>query len=193
MKIKKSEWGSELGSPGTIQETLDNLNILVSSFSFVRMNPNSSELTEMEKEIIEFQELIRNHTAYIRNWGYFSQVKRLILELYSPFDITVKSKYGFSIKDVVSVFDQLVSLSEKRMNDRVKFLKNLMKIQRKNELIKKYYEAKGYSSEELNLFLRSLIFLKSDQKSLFYNILAFEDQNIAEIYFLRRILLKFAI
>ncbi|EKO85233.1 hypothetical protein LEP1GSC020_1457 [Leptospira interrogans serovar Grippotyphosa str. 2006006986] len=183
LKIKKNEWGSKLGSPGTTQETLDNLNILVSSFSFVRMNSNSSELTEMEKEIIEFQESIRNHTTYIRNCGYFSQVKRLILELYSPFEITVKSKYGFSIKDAVSVFDQLVLLSEKRMNDRVKFLRNLMKMHKKNDLVKKYYDAKGYSSEELNLFLRSPIFLESDQKNLFHYILAFEDQNIAEIYF----------
>lgn len=98
LKIKKNEWGSKLGLPGTTQETLDNLNILVSSFSFVRMNSNSSELTEMEKGIIEFQESIRNHTTYIRNCGYFSQVKRLILELYSPFEITVKSKYGFQLK-----------------------------------------------------------------------------------------------
>lgn len=69
------------------------------------------------------------------------------------------------------------------MNDRVKFLRNLMKMHKKNDLVKKYYDAKGYSSEELNLFLRSPIFLESDQKNLFHYILAFEDQNIVEIYF----------
>ncbi|WP_254055545.1 hypothetical protein [Leptospira mayottensis] len=183
LQVKKNEWGTEQVSPNTTQLALDSLNNLASSFSYSRMNPNSSELSEMEKEIIEFQERIRNHTAYIRNWGYFSQVKRLILELYSPFEIKVKEKFNFSIKDSITIFDQLIALCEKRMNDRINFLRSLMRIQNKYDLIKEYYTAKGDNGEELNAFLRTSMYQKSSKKDLFNFILAYEDQNIVEIYF----------
>ncbi|EMO51735.1 hypothetical protein [Leptospira noguchii] len=184
LKVNKIEWGLEPVTPDVVQQIFEKLSSLISSYPFIRINQNSSNLPTPEREIIEFQETIRNHTTSIRNWGYYSQVKRIILELYSPFENSVRNKFGFSIEDVISIFDRMVSECEKRMNERYTFLKDLQIISKKEDLIRKYCETKGGDSiEEINLLLRNPIVAKSSKKDLFIHILAYEDQNIIDLYY----------
>ncbi|MCH1911846.1 hypothetical protein L9Z41_17225 [Leptospira noguchii] len=184
LKVNKIEWGLEPVTPNVVQEIFEKLSNLISSYPFLRINQNSSDLPVSEREIIEFQETIRNHTTSIRNWGYYSQVKRIISELYSPFENSVRNKFGFSIEDVISVFDQMVSECEKRMNERYTFLKDLQAISKKEDLIRKYCETKGEDSiEEINLLLHNPIVAKSNRKDLFVHILVYEDQNIIDLYY----------
>lgn len=182
LKIPENEWGREPVLPYTTQEVIDQLRSLISASSFARMKAETFDLPEQDLEITQFQEMVRSHTSGVRNWGYYSQVKRIILELYAPFDKSLKDRFGFSVNEAVSVFDYTIMESERLMSERFKFLKEIRAMPNKVALIKKYFELKGESSGEMGKLLKEPEYLQLDLENLFILLLSYEDQNLEHIF-----------
>lgn len=62
-------------------------------------------------------ELIRQHTAFIRNEGFPSQILRCQQELFAPLDKVFFEKEGFKLTDLVSLLWGLVDAIQKKIND----------------------------------------------------------------------------
>ena len=76
----------KLPTPHIFQELQDALVNLRKSFYFLRLRPDHLDKNMKDLSIMQIQEEIRSHTHTVRNWGHYSQVKRISTEIYQVFD-----------------------------------------------------------------------------------------------------------
>lgn len=62
-------------------------------------------------------ELIRQHTAFVRNEGYGWQLQRLHQEIFRPLDAEFRSREGVSLSDVAKFLWAALETVEKRLNE----------------------------------------------------------------------------
>ncbi|PJZ58458.1 hypothetical protein CH367_07870 [Leptospira barantonii] len=182
LMLPKDMWGKEPLPPHNLQIVHDKIKDLLITFSYSRMNPEVFDLEEKEKGIVMFQEFIRNHTSNIRNWGYFSQVKVILLELYGEFDNLLKEKVGFSPSEVINVFSSMIAQTEKLMTQHSNRLKDMYKSSNRSEMIRRFNLFRGANANEENKLNQVISKLSLNREALFNLILSYENQNLPEIF-----------
>jgi hypothetical protein len=75
--------------------------------------------TPEEKAILLLQERLRNHTHFVRNWGFYRPVIRISRSLYHPLNQLYEDIVGLSATDIITVFEQLVAGIEARLSYRL--------------------------------------------------------------------------
>lgn len=63
------------------------------------------------------QEVLRSHTAVVRNWGYFNAVKRIASEVLASANAEFCTEYGLTLTQVILLFEHLVRRLEGNVND----------------------------------------------------------------------------
>lgn len=109
-------------TPDVMQEIFDLLPALFEAYGEMRV-PSSAEgsgdraggVEQMAAEAV--QEFLRSHTAVVRNWGYFTAVKRIAGEVFGIADAEFQAVYGLTLTQVVLLFEHLVRRLEDRVND----------------------------------------------------------------------------
>ncbi len=159
------------------QETLINFR---KSFYFSRFDANFFDKDLKQKTILQIQEELRMHTHTVRNWGHYSQVKRISLELYGYFDDLMFQNYGYSATNVIEFFDFILSEVEKRLTERFIFLKKLRASKTIEDMVDLYYQTtKTKDSDEMKVFFRQNNF-KLDE--VFLMLLAHFDLFLQDVY-----------
>jgi hypothetical protein len=125
--------------PKDIQEIFDCLTEIGEASKFTNFNVPDSHGDETETKIGEIQDLIRGNTKQVRNWGYHSQVKRLVREIYSNLDEQVFEIHGFTATDVIDVFEAMTTTLEKRNQSRFDNLREVSKIQDKAKIVDVFF------------------------------------------------------
>lgn len=81
---------------------------------------------DKEKSAVRLvQSYLRNHTASVRNWGYYSAVKRITTELFSPLDNDFQGVYGLTLSQLIALFEHLIRRQEQQLSE-----KHLQRVQR---------------------------------------------------------------
>lgn len=109
-------------SPDVMQEIFDRLPALFEAYGRMRVptvaDDSADEVIRTEDLAAEaVQELLRSHTAVVRNWGYFAAVKRIASEVLGSADAEFKAAYSLTLTQVVGLFEHLVRRLEDRVND----------------------------------------------------------------------------
>jgi len=156
LQIKADDLSYEPVSPAILEQIHIHVKKLYKAHNRRQVDPANVDLPTEEKYIMLAQQLICGFTQNIRNWGYFSQVKRIIRELYSPFDKQLLEISGFSVSDVINVFDTILSKIESRSTTRLRDLANLFRKSGKSRqlLVKNYHLLIGLNKKEANQFIK---------------------------------------
>jgi len=106
LTIPADAWGTGVLTPQVMQTVFDTVPKLSQAFLFQRILDGQTVKDDPEALTIRsLQERIRLHTHGVRNWGYFSDVVRLSLDLYHPLDAAMLAHYGFNATDVIEVLN----------------------------------------------------------------------------------------
>lgn len=182
LKVKEVSWGKRPAFPDVIDKVVNALQNIISSFSLSRMRPELLDLPSEEQSIIQFQEMIRGHTSTVRYWGYFNQVITILTELYSPFDKSIKERFGFSITDAVLLFKTLVTEIGKLMTERHKQFSSLSNLKSIDEIVRKYYEDRGADESDLLVALQEISREKMSRDELLIGLISFDDINLYKMF-----------
>lgn len=182
LQVNPEEYGGAPVTPDVVQQAWDALIGIAQSFPSRRMTGKLVGAPEEQASIVLLQEWVRINTQTVRNWGYFSQVKIISKELYSFFDELLLEKAGFRASDVINVFDYMVSSIEETLAARINLLSELYRIKKPKNLVYKYYEIIGQSSEEAKTFIEKLSVESAPIKSIFAMLLSHYDLRLYRNY-----------
>ncbi|EMG12338.1 hypothetical protein LEP1GSC151_0556, partial [Leptospira interrogans serovar Grippotyphosa str. LT2186] len=140
------------------------------------------DLEEKEQGIAIFQEFIRNQTINSRGWGYFSQIERILLELYSPYDDLLKEKIGFSPSDAIIVFSHIARHTEQFLAVYNNTLNDLFKISNSRQLIRKYNSLRNANADEKRILNQAASESSFNREAIMLLIGTIENQNLSEIF-----------
>jgi len=114
----RHKWESREGSaPEVIQQVFDALPALFEAYGHMQA-PSGAGAQARETAAAEaVRAYLRGHTAVVRNWGYFSAVKRIASEVLRGIDTEFASAYGLKATDLLRLFEHLVREMERKMNE----------------------------------------------------------------------------
>jgi hypothetical protein len=140
LTIPADAWGTGLLTPQVMQTVFDTVPKLSQAFLFQRILDGQTVKDDPEALTIRsLQERVRMHTHGVRNWGYFSDVVRLSLDLYHPLDAAMLAHYGFNATDVIEVLKAVVAEFERRQGVRLKTLSQVLRGSNVRQMARLYY------------------------------------------------------
>lgn len=140
LTIPADAWGTGVLTPEVMQTVSDTVPKLSETFLFQRILDGEKIKDDPEAlEIRSLQERVRLHTQVVRNWGYFSHVVRLSLDLYHPLDAAMLAHYGFSTTDAIEVLEAVVAEFERRQGDHWDTLRKVLRGANVGQMARLYY------------------------------------------------------
>ncbi|WP_394541774.1 hypothetical protein [Pantoea sp. SGAir0418] len=109
----------------SIKKSLD---YIFSANMLARFDGGTELETDEEKSAFLMRSLMQGQTTSVRNWGYYTQVKKISLELYRHFNDGLKENFGFSVDNVIKFFEFLMEAIEFRINERISKLQIYYKL-----------------------------------------------------------------
>jgi hypothetical protein len=113
--------------PDVMQEVFDVLPALFEAYAEMRVprrrqapgdEDHDAERLAAEQLATEaVQEVLRSHTAVVRNWGYFNAVRRIAGEVLGSADVEFCGEYGLTLTQTIRLFEHLVRRLERNVND----------------------------------------------------------------------------
>lgn len=110
LTLPDKEWGQPPAESGDFEFAVDTVKQLATAFHRRRLSQMDRPGGVAEKAIITLQELVRDHTQMVRNWGYYDDMIRIVKGLYAPLDEAFATAHGFRAADLVDVIDAILSL-----------------------------------------------------------------------------------
>jgi hypothetical protein len=151
-----AEWGGLPAEPTDIQKAIDTIVELAAAFHHRRFRAIEAETELPGRTVLALQEQLRLHTQIVRNWGYFSEVVQISLELYSPLDEVFRNTVGFGPSDLITTARQLVASLENRSVTRFKWLKQVFREKTVSGLVRAYYKNHPSNRGDADEFLKVL-------------------------------------
>jgi hypothetical protein len=139
MTLPIDQWGVKPTIPTDIQDAIEVLTELGSAFHQRRFKAIEGEKDEQARVVLALQERLRLHTQMVRNWGYFSDVVDISTALYSPMDEALRSVFGFSSTELITVAKCMTRIIERRSTDRINLLSPVFRERNIRRLVKAYY------------------------------------------------------
>lgn len=123
------------------------------SFALRRFSPSSED--SADRHFQAAAEQVRTQTQAIRNWGYPSQVFRILTELFEPFDDDLFVRSGYRISKLVPMCRNIFRLVEDRFEARKRLARPMMRATTVRSVVETYYrtipQISGKSSEFIEL------------------------------------------
>lgn len=182
LRVPQNEWGKYPPTPEVVQTSWTELNRLANSLSMSNMDSSRLDVSTEEKAIYALSTKIRGYTQVVRNWGYYSQVLRISQDLYSVFDSKVTSHFNFSISQVILLFQVLIKITEKKLNNRFSILRKVMRASSKKEMIKTYYRLLEIDEADAEKFIESYVHSSIDKRMIFGLLMSHYDLRSDELY-----------
>lgn len=180
--LMKEDYGVKLITPDVYQNFQDAIIDLARAFSFKRQKAELLDYKHKELSIEQVQEQIRIYTQTVRNWGHYSQVKKISRELYSKFDEEIYTEYSFSASSLIVFFDMLLKETEERANARYLLLKRLFKLDSVNKILIEYNNMLGNDEKNTESLLEFFQDKKLTKRDVQAWIISHYDLRISEVY-----------
>jgi hypothetical protein len=182
LQIKPEGLQRQPFGPDVVTKLWDSLDNLMNAYNYRGLAQGIENEHEDAKAVRLVQQGIRGNTQMVRNWGYFSQVKLISEEIYGYFDDALEGSYGFSATNIIRLFQFLIDEIENASSSRHIALSNLYKLKDKTQLVFKYHEMIGQSSDKADQFINSIDIESISYKSLFSMVVAHYDLWLPDNY-----------
>lgn len=139
LTLPAGEWGKAPSTAQTIQTVFDILPKLADTFFKRRLIAEADEADESRRAIMSLQEKIRLHTQAVRNWGYFSEVKKICREVYAPLDDKLVAAVGYSFSDILDIAETVITVVEDRGKTFMDAMRKVMSARDSKTLVETYF------------------------------------------------------
>ncbi|WP_156477968.1 hypothetical protein, partial [Acetobacter malorum] len=139
LTLPVAEWGYDPFITESMQAVYDSVPKLADTIFKRRLLTNAEEADENQRAIMSLQEKIRLHTQAIRNWGYFSEVKKICREIYVPLDRNLETAFGYTFSDILDVAEALLGVIEERGNNHIDALRRILSAPSSKKMIENYF------------------------------------------------------
>jgi hypothetical protein len=112
--------------PDLSQRVFDGLPNLFEAHGFMQMPLDIEEVSQEQAAVHLVQSYLRNHTASVRNWGYFSAMVRISTELFSALDRDFEKEYRITLTQSIALFEHLIRRLEELISE--KYLRRMQVI-----------------------------------------------------------------
>jgi hypothetical protein len=175
-----AEWGKLPAALADIQKAIDTIVELAEAFHIRRFKALEGEADLQARTVLELQERLRMNTQVVRNWGYFSDVAQISMELYAPLDALFRNVLGFGASDLITTARHLVALLESRSSERFKWMKRVFREKTTTSLVRAYYKYNPHVKGDADEFLK-VIPKGVTRQDIVYRLMAHADLFLAEI------------
>lgn len=155
LQIPSNKIADEVTKPHLVQNIFNSLPQLRYSFPLKRIEEIKKIKNEEEKSILTFQEQLRNHTQFVRNWGYSERVIKISERLYHPLDNLYKKNIGLEATKLIYIFEYLVKGIERQVTQLSNDIKEVISQKNIQDMMDKFYEKfsqiEGKKEELINL------------------------------------------
>ncbi|AKR43755.1 hypothetical protein [Methylophilus sp. TWE2] len=182
LSIPPNEMGKLPALPHITQQIMDNITDLLRSYAFSRISPELLEASVIDKAIHHVQEAVRGYTQTVRNWGYHKQVLTFSKEIYSHFDAQVEAKFGFTVSNVIDVFEQHLETIEEQLTKRLNNLREIQALKKPRSMLNKYHEINSALDRKDIIEGQDLEFFKLPPRNAFMWIMTHYDLFLSEMY-----------
>jgi len=182
LQTKPEELQRQPFGPDEVQELWDALINLMQAHNYRDLEQGIEDELEEEKAVRLLQRGMRGYTQMVRNWGYFLQVKSISQEIYGHFDGLLEEAYGFSVSNIIDLFQLLIDETETANSNRYQSLSKLYKLKDKTELVFKYYELIGEAPDKADQFIQGIDIESIPCKALFVMLMSHYDLWLHENY-----------
>jgi hypothetical protein len=139
LTIGRWEWGAEPATPSDIQTAIDTVKAVCAAFHKQRLHQLDQTHAPDALVVIGLQELTRDHTQMVRNWGYYDDMLRIVRAWHEPLDALLQAHHGFSGSDLISTAERLVESHQKRLGERFILLKDIFKGRTKKKIVQDFF------------------------------------------------------
>lgn len=139
LRLRPTEWGKEQPMPQQLQPIIEDLRSLADAFHQRRYLQSVEDKSPQERVVLSFQERMRLHTQFVRNWGYESEVRRISRELYGALDVQFNRTHGFSASELISVAEALERNLSERINARFQLLRRILRQKSVRQMVRLYH------------------------------------------------------
>ena len=140
LTLTYDEWGASPALPDDIQKAIDTITELADAFHHRRFKAIEGSADPQARTLLALQERVRLHTQAVRNWGYFSEVKQISIELYAPLDEKFRIALGFGASDLITTASHLIAIFEKRSSERLRWLQRVFREKTTPRMVRAYYK-----------------------------------------------------
>lgn len=164
-------------TPEVILEINKCLNMAEQAFMHMRL-PEDRQPQAIEAAA----EAIRSHTAFTRNEGRTSQLRRLHLEIFRPLDDAFRKREGFSLTDCADGLWKLVDAIEKRINQNLQVRQRIIRHSKPRAIIKAFAE---YCNADPKAIAAEMSAYSSDRSSVRSAVWNWFDTDNFRFFFFR--------
>ena len=141
------EWGVAPAFAQVMSTVFDTMPKLAMAVFHQRLVERDRQVDPAEKVVLSLQERIRLHTQAVRNWGYYTEVLRILRALYADLDAPMRAKLGFGPTDLVAIGETLVKDLEAQSSERNKALAKTFSGRNARQVIRLYYKHFGMEGD----------------------------------------------
>lgn len=156
LAMTAEEWGTDPATGEDVAAMIKLMKELADAFHFRRFSALEGEGDAQARAVLSMQEKLRLHTQAVRNWGSFSQVVRLVAELFAPLDDGLRASKGFSATDLIVTARQMVKLLEDRTNERFRWMHRVFREHKPRKIVQAYFKNHPYVEGDPDEFLREI-------------------------------------
>ncbi|WAP70436.1 hypothetical protein [Jiella pelagia] len=160
LTLPADEWGKIPSTAETIQTVFDIIPKLSDTFFKRRLIAKADEIDKVQRAIMSLQEKIRLHTQAVRNWGYFSEVKKICREVYAPLDDKLVAAVGYSFTDILDIAEAVHTAIDERCNTWMDAMKKVISSRKSRTAVETYFREmpnlKGTPDELLALLPKGI-------------------------------------
>jgi hypothetical protein len=139
LTLPAAEWGEAPSTAEVMQTVFDIVPEISDTIFKRRLIAEADEADEGERALMALQERVRLHTQAVRNWGYFSEVKLICRELYTPLDAKLEAAAGYTFSDILDVSEIILATIERRGNDHMDALKRVLGARDGKSMVEAYF------------------------------------------------------
>jgi hypothetical protein len=160
----------------TLMELNSSLHTLQESFGMMRIGKEH----ENDKAALA-AEMMRQQTAFIRNDGFPSQIRRLQEEILRHLDQAFEAREGFTLSEVVQALWKLVDLIRDRLNEDIRLRQQILGQKTPEKIIEKFAAVIGQDMATVKNDMRDFCDDKDRIQAAIINY--FDERNLRFFYF----------
>lgn len=184
LRVGPDELSGEPPQGDLTEQIRDNVGTLCYAWLFRGANPSAADLPDGEKAVAFVQSLLSNATEIVRVRSYRSQTRRILRELYEPFDARLLETRGFDASDIPDVFSKLYTEVQSREKSHLGTLVDLFERSGtdKRLLARNYHELLGSEEEEAERFMADPRMNRASLEDLRVLVMDHHDRLLPEVY-----------
>lgn len=155
LSFPQNVFSSEEPSPEVLMALNETIYKLEQSYPLRGLaRERSSDERVRRADLLSYQ--VQMHTFAMRNAGFQNQVMSQLTGLFGRLDSDYKVRTGIKLSGLVTMWERLVKVAEKRFNERFQQVREALSAETPEEVISRYCDARGFNGAYRNSMITEL-------------------------------------